>query len=93
MKTSKKDWLVYIVECADNTLYTGITNNLERRINQHNTGTGAKYLKGRRPVKPVYIESGHDRSSASKRENSIKRFTRQQKIKLINYKGSSNKEF
>ncbi|WP_163831268.1 GIY-YIG nuclease family protein [Spartinivicinus ruber] len=83
MTKTTTDWLVYIVECADNTLYTGITNNLERRISQHNAGTGAKYLKGRTPVNLVYSEDGHNRSSASKREKNIKQLTRQQKLKLV----------
>lgn len=83
MNSSDKTWLVYIVECADSTLYTGITNNFDRRISQHNAGEGAKYLKGRTPVQPVYVEMGHNRSSASRREIYIKQLTRQSKLKLI----------
>ena len=80
----KKQWFVYIIECCDNSLYTGITNNLENRIKTHNEGKGAKYTRARRPVTLRYYESASDKSSASKREIAIKKLSRSQKIKLIN---------
>lgn len=76
-------WRVYILECADGSLYTGITNNLERRIEQHNTGTGAKYTRHRAPVELKYSETCADRSLASKRECAIKRLSRSKKLELI----------
>lgn len=76
-------WSVYIVECSDQTLYTGVTSGLERRINEHNNGTGAKYTRQRRPVKLVYSESVSDRGTALKRELAIKRMKRDSKRKLI----------
>ncbi|MCK5375108.1 MAG: GIY-YIG nuclease family protein [Alphaproteobacteria bacterium] len=77
------DWYVYIIHCKDGSYYTGITNALARRIEQHNTGKGAKYTKGRRPVKLVYHEQQQDRSSASMREIEIKSLSREQKENLI----------
>lgn len=76
-------WFVYIVLCSDETLYTGITNNLERRMVQHATLRGAKYFRGRKPRKLAYVESGHDRSSASRREAAIKKLSREDKQRLI----------
>ena len=78
-------YFVYIVECADGTLYTGISTELERRIQEHNTSEkGAKYTRIRRPVKLVYSESYPNRSSASKREYEIKKkMNRAEKLKLI----------
>lgn len=78
-------YFVYMVLCSDNTLYTGITTDLERRITEHNTSDkGAKYTKARRPVTLVYSEKHSDRSSASKREHSIKKMTKSNKKLLIN---------
>ena len=76
---------VYIVECADNTLYTGIATDLERRIEEHNSSEkGAKYTRTRRPVTLVYSEEHPDRSSASKREYEIKKkMNKKQKLKLM----------
>ncbi|MCF6274690.1 MAG: GIY-YIG nuclease family protein [Robiginitomaculum sp.] len=76
-------WCVYIVRCADATLYTGITNGLEKRLQAHSGGTGAKYTKNRRPVELVYREAAADRSAASKREYVIKRLSRAEKLDLI----------
>ncbi|HIF17241.1 MAG TPA: GIY-YIG nuclease family protein [Cycloclasticus sp.] len=76
-------WFVYIIEGSDNSLYTGITTDLERRFQQHLKGSGAKYFYGRKPVKIVYSENHEDRSSASVREAAIKKLSRQQKEKLI----------
>ena len=80
----KSDWFVYILECSDKSLYTGITNNLEKRIRTHNEGKGAKYTRARRPVVLKYYETASDKSSASKREIALKKLSRIQKIKLIN---------
>jgi len=67
------NWQVYIILCSDNSLYTGITIDVERRFAQHAAGTGAKYFRGRSPHRLVYLEDGHDRSSASRRETQIKK--------------------
>lgn len=77
------NWTVYILECADGTLYTGITNDLERRVSEHDAGQGAKYTRGRGPFQLVYQESCEDRGLASKRENEIKSLDRQAKLLLI----------
>jgi putative endonuclease len=77
------NWHVYILECKDKTLYTGITNNLEKRILIHNAGKGSKSLLGKLPVKLVYNETLINRSEASIREAQIKKLTRDQKIELI----------
>jgi len=77
-------YFVYILECSDGSLYTGITKDIAKRLDEHNSkDIGAKYTKARRPVKLVYQESSKDRSSASKREYEIKKFTRSQKLQLI----------
>lgn len=77
-------YFIYILECNDGSLYTGITTNIEKRIAEHNTSTkGAKYTKARRPVKLVYQEASENRSTASKREYAIKKLSRLKKIQLI----------
>jgi putative endonuclease len=73
----------YILECADGTYYTGWTTDPQRRVLQHNKGTGARYTRVRIPVKLVYIEPQPDRSAAMKREKAIKTLSRKQKSKLI----------
>jgi putative endonuclease len=73
----------YILECADGTYYTGWTTDPQRRVVQHNKGTGARYTRVRIPVKLVYIEPQPDRSAAMKRERAIKTLSRKQKSKLI----------
>jgi len=78
-----KKWYVYIVECFDGTLYTGITTDINRRLNQHNSGKGAKYTSIRRPVKLMSISEFGDRSDASKEEYRIKQLTRKEKIEYI----------
>lgn len=77
------NWRVYIILCSDNTLYTGITNDMERRLIQHATQKGAKYFRGRKPIEVVYLENNHSRSSAGKRECVIKLLPRSQKLQLI----------
>ncbi|MEA2111264.1 MAG: GIY-YIG nuclease family protein [Campylobacterota bacterium] len=77
-------YYVYILKCSDNTYYTGITTDLERRLLEHNSSVkGAKYTRNRRPVIVVYSEENHDKSSASKREYEIKKLSRVQKIELV----------
>lgn len=76
-------WFAYIAECADGTLYAGIATDVERRMAEHNAGTGAKYTRSRTPVTCVWSEEHPDRSSASKRESEIKAMTRAQKLKMI----------
>jgi putative endonuclease len=82
-QTGQNQWIVYILECRDRTLYTGISNNLEKRLKRHQSGTGARYTRGRIPVKLVYCERCGDQSSALKREFVIKQFTRIEKRALI----------
>jgi len=76
-------WYVYILQCSDDTLYTGITNNLERRIKQHNEGKGAKYTKGRSPVTILRQFEVETKSLALKMELQIKSLPRDQKLKFI----------
>lgn len=73
----------YIVECSDHTLYTGWTNNLEKRLEAHNAGKGAKYTKTRRPVQLVYFETFATKEEAMSREYHIKKMSRQEKMQLI----------
>jgi putative endonuclease len=77
------NWQVYIILCTDTTLYTGITNDLDRRVSRHAAQQGARYFRGRKPLRVVYLESGHTRSSASKREAQIKKLPRRDKRLLI----------
>jgi putative endonuclease len=76
-------WTAYILKCADGTLYTGITNDLEGRLAAHEGGTGAKYTRGRGPFRVVFTESHPTRSAASKRELEIKRMPRAEKMRLL----------
>ena len=77
------NWTVYILRCADGTLYTGITNDLERRLAEHESGQGAKYTKGRGPLKLMYQEICQGRGLASKREMEIKSLDRKAKLLLV----------
>ena len=77
---------VYILKCNDDRLYTGWTNNLERRIKAHSTGKGAKYTKARLPIELVYFEEFEDKIEAMKREYAIKQLKRREKLILINNK-------
>jgi len=76
-------WYVYIIECKDLKLYTGITNNLKRRIKAHNSGNGCRFTKYRAPVKLVYSEEAANRPQALKREAKIKQLTRNEKLRII----------
>jgi predicted GIY-YIG superfamily endonuclease len=78
-----KNWNVYILRCADGTLYTGIAKNMERRLAMHQAGTGAKYTKGRGPLELVYRELHLTMSLALKREAEIKAMNREAKLKLV----------
>lgn len=80
----EKTWWCYIVECSDKTLYCGVTNNLQKRIETHNTGKGSKYCRTRLPVTLVWFCQFENKSVACKEEWRIKRLTRLQKINLIN---------
>lgn len=75
-------WTVYILECADKTLYTGITNNLEERLVKHLKGTGAKYTRGRGPYKVVHTEQHRSKGRALQREAAIKALPRTEKLRL-----------
>jgi putative endonuclease len=81
------NWSVYIILCSDDTLYTGITTDVERRMRQHASGQGAKYFRGRQPRELLYLEGGHDRSTASKREIEIKSMRRSDKELLARAAG------
>lgn len=75
-------WYVYLLECSDGSLYCGITNDINRRVDTHNKGKGAKYTKNRLPVKIFYTESVSNKSEAAKREYQIKKMSRENKLKL-----------
>ena len=75
-----------MLECSDNSIYTGITNNLEERLKKHQSGNGAKYLRGRLPIKLVYKENFINRSEATKREMYIKKMSKKEKKHLIDLK-------
>lgn len=82
-------YYIYILQCADSTLYTGSTNDIEKRLIAHNTAkTGAKYTKARRPVRLVYSEQLETKSQALKREGQIKNLSRAEKLALLNLKPS-----
>lgn len=79
----EKQWLVYILECCDGTLYTGITDDLPHRLEMHRAGKGAKYTRGRSPLTLVYQENVKSYSDALKREYRIKQLSRPEKLELI----------
>ena len=79
----ERNWFVYILNCSDGTLYTGITNDLDRRIKAHNAGTASKYTRVRRPVSIVYSEEVETKGDALRRELQIKRLTRSEKMAII----------
>lgn len=82
-KPPGEGWFVYMVECADGTLYTGIAKNVDRRCEQHNAGTASRFTRSRLPVVVVYQEAHTSRSSALKREAAVKALSRRQKLALI----------
>jgi putative endonuclease len=75
-------WTVYILKCADGTLYTGVTNDIERRLAQHRSGAGAKYTRGRGPLELLHAENHGTRSRALKREAEIKSWSREEKLQF-----------
>ena len=77
-------WVVYIIETSENSYYTGITTDVQRRFDEHLSGKGAKYFNTCQPLKVIYQETGHTQNSASKREAEIKKLTRYEKEVLIN---------
>jgi len=78
------NWTVYIIRCDDESLYTGVTTDLARRFAEHGSRRrGAKFFSGRSPEEVVYVETGHTRSSASRREAAIKKLSREGKLRLI----------
>jgi predicted GIY-YIG superfamily endonuclease len=84
-KFMQMNWIVYILKCADDTLYTGITNDLTQRIAKHESGAGAKYTRGRDPYIVIYTEPHETRSAATKREAEIKSLTRAEKLELAGF--------
>jgi len=76
-------WTVYLLRCDDDSLYTGITNDLSRRLAAHRAGKASAYTRSRRPLRLVYREAARDRSAALRREAAIKRLTRKAKLELI----------
>jgi predicted GIY-YIG superfamily endonuclease len=83
MRNKDGTWILYILRCGDGSFYTGITNDLERRLNQHRDGRASRYTRSRRPVKIVYSEPCAGQSGALKRESAVKVLSRKEKEKLI----------
>ena len=79
MKESEKYWYLYMVRCADDSIYTGISNDVQSRINKHNRGVGAKYTAGRLPVSLIFSERHANQSSARKREVQLKKWSKNKK--------------
>lgn len=88
----EKEWTVYILECGDGTLYTGITDDLERRLKAHESGRGAKYTRGRGPLILRYQEKQPDKSAALKREWTLKRLRKSEKLAIIHEKKKTTGE-
>ncbi len=80
----KKSWFVYIIECSNDSYYTGITTNIDRRVREHNSGRGGSYTRAFSPVKLLWSEYHRSRSSALKRESAIKKLSRKDKENLLN---------
>ena len=78
-----KSWVTYMVRCSDGTLYTGVTNDIEKRVKTHNEGKGAKYTRSQLPVTLVYMETHCDRSAAQRAEAALKGLKRAEKIEMI----------
>jgi putative endonuclease len=83
IKKEAKLWFVYILECADDTFYVGMTTDVKKRVKAHNTTNASRYTRARRPVKLKYFEQCEDRPTAAKRERSLKKYTRAKKLDLI----------
>lgn len=87
-----KEWTVYILECGDGTLYTGITDDLDRRLKAHESGKGAKYTRGRGPLTLRYRETAPDKSAALKRECALKQLRKAEKMAIIHENETKNAE-
>lgn len=79
----KKNWFIYLIRCRNNSLYTGITTDVERRFLEHESGKGAKYLRGKGPLKLVFYEEVGTKSDASKLEHLIKKLSKKEKESII----------
>ena len=79
----KKKWFFYVLSCKDQTLYTGVTTDIDRRLKEHNQKKGAKYTRGRTPVSLLYYREMKNRSTAQKLENSFKKLSRDKKLKRL----------
>jgi predicted GIY-YIG superfamily endonuclease len=88
----QKRWLLYILKCKNNTLYTGITNDLARRVEQHNAGIASRYTRSRRPVKVLHQEPCRNKSFALKKEYAIKSLTRKEKEEYIKKKKAQKRK-
>jgi len=86
---SSDHWFVYLLRCADDSLYTGITKDINRRCQQHDNGTASRYTRGRRPIALVYQESHASRSLALKREAAMKALSRREKESMIQLTGDA----
>ena len=82
-KVPPRSWLVYVLRCGDGTLYTGVTNDLDRRLVAHRSGRGARYVAGRLPLEVAYTEGAAGRGAALRREAAIKRLRRAEKLRLL----------
>lgn len=91
--TMEKKWVVYILECKDGSLYTGITDRMQHRLAAHRAGKGAKYTKGRGPLKLRYLEDCPDHSAALRREIQIKKLPKAQKLALCDTASQSLEEY
>src|SRR5690242_904768 len=85
--TKEQGWIVYMLRCGDRSLYTGITNDLSRRLTRHRAGTASAYTRARRPVRLVYEERQPDRSAALRREAALRRLSRAEKLALVRARG------
>jgi putative endonuclease len=89
----EKNWIVYLLRCSDNSLYCGISNNLENRLNEHNSGKGAKYTRSRRPVELVGVSPGMTKGEALKLEYRIKKLPAEEKVPQLTKNEKQNGNF
>lgn len=92
MSEAAGNWVVYMLRCADGSLYTGITNNFPRRLAQHQSGVASRYTRTRLPVEPVYRETAADRGAATRRELALKALSRKAKLALVRLRDDSQQE-
>jgi putative endonuclease len=88
-KAAAGNWIIYVLQCSDGTLYTGISNNVDRRLKEHNAGTASKYTRGRRPVKLLASWRVADKSTALRTEHRVKALSREEKLRAIKVKSIS----